>query len=90
VIAALFDGFDLYIGRFVGDLLPGLDRTVGLLGVTTTALPGTVGALCNVAPAGAAMAGLNNVLLPLWLVALGLVLAGVRVPRVLARASAAE
>lgn len=95
-VAALFDGLNLYLGRFVGELLGelfanawfllcgvalargrGAERWVGWLGIATAVL-GTVGSLRNATALVQPVADLNNALLPLWLVALGLVLSGVR------------
>lgn len=89
VLAALFDGLNVYLGNYLGEFLgelsfscffaltavawlrsPGAARWVGVLGLVTGAA-GLVGMLRNVTPAVAAVAAVNNYLLPLFMIVLG-------------------
>lgn len=90
-IAATFDALNLLLGRFVGELvgeialngffaatgyalLRGGRRAVGTLGLAVAAL-GFLAALRNLTPAVAAVAEIDNAVLPIWLIVLGIVLA---------------
>jgi hypothetical protein len=92
VLAALFDGLNLYLGNYVGEFLgeimlallfgltgfsmlkePAFARWLGGCGALF-ALLFAVGAFRNALPAVQPLADLNNTLLPLWMIVLGVAL----------------
>jgi len=83
VLAAMFDGLNVYLGNFVGEFLGEASFTgVGLLrhsraprwlgwwGIATGVL-GLIGMWRNVTPAVDLVAEANNYLLPAWMIGLG-------------------
>lgn len=94
VIDAVFTGLNAYLGNFIGEftgelalnaffvlsalaLLRSGRRRVGVAGLLAGVM-GLVAAFRNVTPAVALVAELNNLVLPLWLVGLGVVLVRAR------------
>ncbi|HQR17821.1 MAG TPA: DUF4386 family protein [Gemmatimonadales bacterium] len=92
VLAALFDGLNLYLGNYLGEFLGELSfsaffvltawallrsrATAPWLAITglATGCLGWIGMFRNLTPAVAPVAALNNYLLPLWMIALGIIL----------------
>jgi hypothetical protein len=89
-IDALFRGLNVYLGNYVGEFLGELalnaffllsafalvragSRRVGYAGLVVGAI-GLIAGFRNVTPAVAPIADVNNYLLPLWLIVLGVVL----------------
>jgi len=94
VVAALFDGFNTYLGNYIGEFLGELafnsfflltswallrTRAVAVLGLVA-GLAGLVGMLRNVTAAVAPVAAVNNYLLPAWMIVFGVILARWREP----------
>ena len=92
LIAAVFDGFNVYAGNYLGEFLGELSfsaffvlsawallrshrapRWLAIAGLLTGVL-GWIGMFRNVTTAVAPVAALNNYLLPLWMIAFGVVL----------------
>lgn len=92
VLAALFDGMNLYLGNYFGEFLGELSfsaffvltawallksgttsRWLAVIGLATGVL-GWIGMFRNLTPAVAPIAAVNNYLLPLWMIALGVIL----------------
>lgn len=92
VIAALFDGFNTYLGNFIGEFLgemavslfflltsfvwlrsPECARWVGWVGLVT-AVAGLIGMFRNVTGGVGLVAEVNNYLLPLFMIILGVAL----------------
>jgi len=96
-IDAVFRGLNVYLGNYVGEFLGELSlnaffllsafatlragrRWAGYGGLAVGAV-GLIAAFRNVTPAAGLIADVNNYILPLWLVALGIVLLRGRVAR---------
>jgi hypothetical protein len=96
-IAAVFSGLNSYLGNLVGEFLGELalngffvlsavamsragHRWAGRGGLLAGSI-GLIAAFRNATPAVSAIAELNNYVLPLWLIALGIVLVGWRHPQ---------
>lgn len=92
LLAATFDGLNLYLGNYLGEFLGELSfsaffvlsgwamlrsritaRWLAIAGVATGLL-GWIGMFRNLTPLVAPVAGINNYLLPLWMIAMGVVL----------------
>jgi hypothetical protein len=99
VLAAMFDGLNLYLGNYLGEFLGELSfsaffvltawallrsrtasRWVAVGGLVTGVL-GWVGMFRNLTTVVAPVAALNNYLLPLWMIVLGIVLLRYADPR---------
>jgi hypothetical protein len=93
-IDAVFSGLNVYLGNFIGEFLGELSlnaffilsavalmrsgrRWVGYAGLAVGAI-GLIAAFRNVTPAVALIADVNNYVLPLWLIVMGVVLLRVR------------
>lgn len=92
VLAAIFDGLNVYLGNYVGEFLGELSfsmffllsawtmlrsglapRLAAIAGLITGAA-GLVGMFRNLTPAVAVVASINNYLLPIWMIAFGILL----------------
>ncbi len=92
VLAAIFDGLNVYLGNYLGEFLGELSFSafflltawallrsrkapawLGIGGLLTGVL-GWVGMFRNLTPVVAPVAALNNYLLPLWMIVLGVVM----------------
>jgi drug/metabolite transporter (DMT)-like permease len=92
LIAALFDGFNVYAGNYLGEFLGELSfsaffvlsawallrsrrapRWLAIVGLLTGIL-GWIGMFRNVTTMVAPVAAVNNYLLPVWMIAFGVVL----------------
>ena len=99
LIAAVFDGFNVYAGNYLGEFLGELSfsaffvlsawallrshrapRWLAIAGLLTGVL-GWIGMFRNVTAIVAPVAALNNYLLPLWMIAFGVVLIRAREAR---------
>lgn len=97
MIAAVFDGLNTYLGNFIGEFVGELSLNMFFLATAFALLragrkwaayvgmaAGTIGLIAafrNVTPAVSLAADANNVVLPLWLIALGVVTVAQRTPR---------